>query len=60
MRLGQGGLDDVRRGRSSSHSPAGHCVGLGHAVEDDGLVREGSGTSLTMCAVCAFSYSRCS
>ena len=39
MRLeGQRGLDDVGGADHPAHSPAGHRVGLGHAVEDDGLV----------------------
>ena len=39
MRLeGQGGLDDVGGADHPAHSPAGHRVGLGHAVEDNGLV----------------------
>ena len=39
MRLeGQRGLDDVGGADHPAHSPAGHRVGLGDAVEDDGLV----------------------
>ena len=41
MRLeGQRGLDDVGGADHPAHSPAGHRVSLGHAVEDDGLFRE--------------------
>ena len=41
MRLEVGdGPHDVGRADHPAHAPAGHGVGLGHAVEHDGLVRQ--------------------
>ena len=35
-----GGLHDVLRTNHPANTPTGHCIGLGHTIDDDALVRK--------------------